>query len=91
KAATPAAVNTATLAGEKAAAKAEVAVAADDAIAAINANPNLDDAAKAEAVKAVEDAAKAATEAIDKAATPAAVNTATLAGEKAAAKAEVEA
>ncbi|MFM0581988.1 DUF1542 domain-containing protein, partial [Streptococcus suis] len=77
KAETPAAVNTATLAGEKAAAKAEVEAAADDAIAAINANPNLDDTAKAAAIKAVEDAAKTATEAIDAAKTPADVNAAT--------------
>ncbi|HFU4055499.1 TPA: DUF1542 domain-containing protein, partial [Streptococcus suis] len=83
KATTPAAVNTATLAGEKVAAKAEVAAAADDAIAAINANPNLDDTAKAAAIKAVEDAAKTATEAIDAAKTPADVNAATLAGEQA--------
>ncbi|HFI0795897.1 TPA: DUF1542 domain-containing protein, partial [Streptococcus suis] len=91
KATTPAAVNTATLAGEKVAAKAEVAAAADDAIAAINANPNLDDTAKAAAIKAVEDAAKTATEAIDAAKTPADVNAATLAGEQAVAKAEVAA
>ncbi|HEL2592728.1 TPA: DUF1542 domain-containing protein, partial [Streptococcus suis] len=88
---TPADVNAATLAGEKAAAKEELKAAAADAIAAINANPNLDDAAKAEAVKAVEDAAKTATEAIDAAKTPADVNAATLAGEKAVAKAEVAA
>ncbi|HFU4464544.1 TPA: DUF1542 domain-containing protein, partial [Streptococcus suis] len=63
KAATPADVNTATLAGEKVAAKAEVAAAADDAKKAIASNPNLDDTAKAAAIKAVEDAAKTATEA----------------------------
>ncbi|MGU8015851.1 DUF1542 domain-containing protein, partial [Streptococcus suis] len=91
KAATPAAVNTATLAGEKAAAKAEVAAAADDAKKAIASNPNLDDTAKAAAIKAVEDAAKTATDAIDAAKTPADVNAATLAGEQAVAKAEVAA
>ncbi|HFI0804920.1 TPA: DUF1542 domain-containing protein [Streptococcus suis] len=91
KAATPADVNTATLAGEKAAAKAEVAAAADDAKKAIASNPNLDDTAKAAAIKAVEDAAKTATEAIDAAKTPADVNAATLAGEQAVAKAEVAA
>ncbi|MGO0078403.1 DUF1542 domain-containing protein, partial [Streptococcus suis] len=64
KAATPADVNTATLAGEKVAAKAEVAAAADDAKKAIASNPNLDDTAKAAAIKAVEEAAKQATEAI---------------------------
>ncbi|MGU8049698.1 DUF1542 domain-containing protein, partial [Streptococcus suis] len=63
KAATPADVNTATLAGEKAAAKAEVEAAADDAKKAIVSNPNLDDTAKAAAIKAVEEAAKQATDA----------------------------
>ncbi|HEL1618861.1 TPA: DUF1542 domain-containing protein, partial [Streptococcus suis] len=91
KAATPADVNTATLAGEKVAAKAEVAAAADDAKKAIASNPNLDDTAKAAAIKAVEEAAKQATEAIDAAKTPADVNAATLAGEKAAAKEELKA
>ncbi|MBY5025690.1 DUF1542 domain-containing protein, partial [Streptococcus suis] len=91
KAATPADVNTATLAGEQAVAKAEVAAAAADAVEAIKANPNLDDTAKAAAIKAVEDAAKTATEAIDAAKTPADVNAATLAGEQAVAKAEVAA
>ncbi|MGQ7687800.1 DUF1542 domain-containing protein, partial [Streptococcus suis] len=71
--------------------KAEVATAAADAIEAIKANPNLDDTAKAAAIKAVEDAAKTATEAIDAAKTPADVNAATLAGEQAVAKAEVAA
>ncbi|WP_153052270.1 DUF1542 domain-containing protein, partial [Streptococcus suis] len=91
KAATPADVNTATLAGEKAAAKAEVEAAADDAKKAIVSNPNLDDTAKAAAIKAVEEAAKQATDAIDAAKTPADVNAATLAGEKAAAKEELKA
>ncbi|MGQ7383327.1 DUF1542 domain-containing protein [Streptococcus suis] len=91
KATTPADVNTATLAGEKVAAKAEVKAAADDAIAAIKSNPNLDEKAKAAAIKAVEDAAKTATEAIDKAATPADVNATTLAGEQAVAKEELKA
>ncbi|HFU4000475.1 TPA: DUF1542 domain-containing protein, partial [Streptococcus suis] len=88
---TPADVNAATLAGEKAAAKEELKAAAADAIAAINANPNLDEKAKAEAVKAVEDAAKTATEAIDSAKTPADVNATTLAGEQAVAKEELKA
>ncbi|HEL2730187.1 TPA: DUF1542 domain-containing protein, partial [Streptococcus suis] len=87
KAATPADVNAATLAGEQAVAKAEVAAAAADAIEAIKANPNLDDTAKAAAIKAVEDAAKTATDAIDAAKTPADVNATTLAGEQAVAKA----
>ncbi|MCQ9226947.1 DUF1542 domain-containing protein, partial [Streptococcus suis] len=91
KAATPADVNTATLAGEKAAAKAEVEAAADDAKKAIVSNPNLDDTAKAAAIKAVEEATKQATDAIDAAKTPADVNAATLAGEKAAAKEELKA
>ncbi|MGQ7687863.1 hypothetical protein ACTGVB_12365, partial [Streptococcus suis] len=59
---TPADVNATTLAGEQAVAKAEVATAAADAVEAIKANPNLDDTAKAAAIKAVEDAAKTATD-----------------------------
>ncbi|HFU3940604.1 TPA: DUF1542 domain-containing protein, partial [Streptococcus suis] len=88
---TPADVNATTLAGEQAVAKAEVAAAAADAVEAIKANPNLDEKAKAAAIKAVEDAAKTATDAIDAAKTPADVNATTLAGEQAVAKEELKA
>ncbi|HFI0796180.1 TPA: DUF1542 domain-containing protein [Streptococcus suis] len=85
----PAAVNAATLAGEKALAREEVRVAAEDAKKAIDANVNLSDAEKALAKSAVDSAVTTANAAIDGATNPATINTATLVGEKAIAKAEV--
>ncbi|HEM5499971.1 TPA: DUF1542 domain-containing protein, partial [Streptococcus suis] len=64
-------------------AKVELQAAADDAKKGIGANPNLTPEEKDVAKKAVEDAVKVATDAIDKASTPAEVDTATSNGVKA--------
>ncbi|MDY5054405.1 MAG: DUF1542 domain-containing protein, partial [Streptococcus suis] len=64
-------------------AKVELQAAADDAKKGIEANPNLTPEEKDVAKKAVEDAVKVATDAIDKASTPAEVDTATSNGVKA--------
>ncbi|WP_260619138.1 DUF1542 domain-containing protein [Streptococcus sp. 2018037] len=64
-------------------AKVELQAAADDAKKGIEANPNLTPEEKESAKKAVEDAVKVATDAIDKASTPAEVDTATSNGVKA--------
>ncbi|MFI3079353.1 DUF1542 domain-containing protein [Streptococcus sp. 2021WUSS124] len=64
-------------------AKVELQAAADDAKKGIEANPNLTPEEKDVAKKAVEDAVKVATAAIDKASTPAEVDTATSNGVKA--------
>ncbi|MGO0055439.1 DUF1542 domain-containing protein, partial [Streptococcus suis] len=84
-------VDAATLVGEKAIAKEEIKAAADDAKKAIDANSNLTDDEKAAAKAAVDDEVAKANEAIDKAATADAVDTATLVGEKAVAKEELKA
>ncbi|MGU8000418.1 DUF1542 domain-containing protein, partial [Streptococcus suis] len=73
---TPAAVNTATLAGEKAVAKAEVAAAADDAKKAIDENANLTPEEKVAAKKAVDAELAKANDAIDAATTADAVDAA---------------
>ncbi|MDG4527991.1 DUF1542 domain-containing protein [Streptococcus suis] len=83
-------VETATLAGEKAVAKEELKAAADDAKKAIDANNNLTDAEKQAAKKAVDDEVAKANEAIDAAKTADAVDAATLVGEKAVAKEDLE-
>ncbi|HEM3182151.1 YSIRK signal domain/LPXTG anchor domain surface protein [Streptococcus suis] len=83
-------VETATLAGEKAVAKEELKAAADDAKKAIDANNNLTDAEKQAAKKAVDDEVAKANDAIDAATKAAEVETATLAGEKAVAKEDLE-
>ncbi|HEM4261821.1 TPA: DUF1542 domain-containing protein, partial [Streptococcus suis] len=64
-------------------AKVELQAAADDAKKGIEANSNLTPEEKESAKKAVEDAVKVATDAIDKASTPAEVDTATSDGVKA--------
>ncbi|HFI0101162.1 TPA: DUF1542 domain-containing protein, partial [Streptococcus suis] len=64
-------------------AKVELQAAADDAKKGIEANPNLTPEEKESAKKAVEDAVKVATDAIDKASTPTEVDTATSTGVKA--------
>ncbi|MFI3083014.1 DUF1542 domain-containing protein [Streptococcus sp. 2022WUSS135] len=64
-------------------AKVELQAAADDAKKGIEANPNLTPEEKESAKKAVEDAVKVATDAIDKASTPTEVDTATSDGVKA--------
>ncbi|MBY5024242.1 DUF1542 domain-containing protein, partial [Streptococcus suis] len=84
-------VDAATLVGEKAVAKEEIKAAAEDAKKAIDANSNLTDDEKAAAKAAVDDEVAKANEAIDKAATADAVDTATLVGEKAVAKEELKA
>ncbi|MBY5023390.1 DUF1542 domain-containing protein, partial [Streptococcus suis] len=84
-------VDAATLVGEKAVAKEEIKAAADDAKKAIDANSNLTDDEKAAAKAAVDAEVAKANEAIDKAATADAVDTATLVGEKAVAKEELKA
>ncbi|HFI2458779.1 TPA: DUF1542 domain-containing protein, partial [Streptococcus suis] len=84
-------VDEATLVGEKAVAKEELKAAADDAKKAIDANDNLTPDEKAAAKKAVDDEVAKANDAIDKAATADAVDTATLVGEKAVAKEELKA
>ncbi|MGQ7554765.1 DUF1542 domain-containing protein, partial [Streptococcus suis] len=84
-------VDAATLAGEKAVAKEEIKAAAEDAKKAIDANSNLTPDEKQAAKKAVDDEIAKANEAIDKAATADAVDTATLVGEKAVAKEELKA
>ncbi|MGU7878092.1 DUF1542 domain-containing protein, partial [Streptococcus suis] len=71
---TPEAVQAVEEKADKDLAKEELKAAAADAVEAIKANPNLDEKAKAAAIKAVEDAAKTATAAIDAAKTPADVN-----------------
>ncbi|MGQ7389238.1 DUF1542 domain-containing protein, partial [Streptococcus suis] len=84
-------VDAATLVGEKAIAKEEIKAAAEDAKKAIDANSNLTPDEKAAAKAAVDDEVAKANEAIDKAATADAVDTATLVGEKAVAKEELKA
>ncbi|MGQ7333471.1 DUF1542 domain-containing protein, partial [Streptococcus suis] len=84
-------VDAATLVGEKAVAKEEIKAAAEDAKKAIDANSNLTPDEKQAAKKAVDDEVAKANEAIDKAATADAVDTATLVGEKAVAKEELKA
>ncbi|HFI0294364.1 TPA: DUF1542 domain-containing protein, partial [Streptococcus suis] len=84
-------VDAATLVGEKAVAKEEIKAAAEDAKKAIDANSNLTDDEKAAAKAAVDTEVAKANEAIDKAATADAVDTATLVGEKAVAKEELKA
>ncbi|HEL2423672.1 TPA: DUF1542 domain-containing protein, partial [Streptococcus suis] len=64
-------------------AKVALQAAADDAKKGIEANPNLTPEEKESAKNAVEDAVKVATDAIDKASTPAEVDTATSDGVKA--------
>ncbi|HFI0105016.1 TPA: DUF1542 domain-containing protein, partial [Streptococcus suis] len=72
-------------------AKEEVKADAADAIAGIEANDNLSDTAKAEAVAAIEEARNTTLENIENAKTAADVDTATLDAEKANAKAEIKA
>ncbi|MBY4981866.1 DUF1542 domain-containing protein [Streptococcus suis] len=84
-------VDAATLVGEKAIAKEEIKAVAEDAKKAIDANSNLTDDEKAAAKAAVDTEVAKANEAIDKAATADAVDTATLVGEKAVAKEELKA
>ncbi|HEM6212793.1 TPA: DUF1542 domain-containing protein [Streptococcus suis] len=84
-------VDAATLAGEKAVAKEELKAAAEDAKAAIDANPNLTDAEKQAAKDAVDAEVAKANDAIDAATKADEVETATLAGEKALAKEELKA
>ncbi|MCK3935087.1 DUF1542 domain-containing protein, partial [Streptococcus suis] len=83
-------VDAATLAGEKAVAKEELKAAADDAKKAIEANDNLTDAEKQAAKKAVDDEVAKANDAIDAATKADEVEAATLAGEKAVAKEDLE-
>ncbi|HEL1973432.1 TPA: DUF1542 domain-containing protein, partial [Streptococcus suis] len=88
---TPEAVQAVEEKADKDLAKEELKAATDDAKKAIDANPNLTPDEKKVAKDALDAEVAKATDAIDKAATPADVNTATLAGEKVAAKAEVAA
>ncbi|HFU4460332.1 TPA: DUF1542 domain-containing protein, partial [Streptococcus suis] len=88
---TPEAVQAVEEKADKDLAKEELKAAADDAKKAIEANPNLTPEEKQAAKDALDAEVAKATDAIDKATTPADVDAATLAGEKAAAKAEVAA
>ncbi|HEM5155335.1 TPA: DUF1542 domain-containing protein, partial [Streptococcus suis] len=72
-------------------AKEEVKADAADAVKGIQANDNLSDTAKAEAVAAIEEARNTTLENIENAKTAAEVDTATLDAEKANAKAEIKA
>ncbi|HFU3791809.1 TPA: DUF1542 domain-containing protein, partial [Streptococcus suis] len=72
-------------------AKEEVKADAADAVKGIQANDNLSDTAKAEAVAAIEEARNTTLENIENAKTAADVDTATLDAEKANAKAEIKA
>ncbi|MGQ7424586.1 DUF1542 domain-containing protein [Streptococcus suis] len=83
-------VDTATLAGEKAVAKQELKAAADDAKKAIDANDNLTPEEKAATKDAVDDEVAKANDAIDAATKADEVDAATLAGEKAVAKEDLE-
>ncbi|WP_170244279.1 DUF1542 domain-containing protein, partial [Streptococcus suis] len=84
-------VDAATLAGEKAVAKEELKVAAEDAKKAIEANDNLTDAEKQAAKDAVDAEVAKANDAIDAATKADEVDAATLVGEKALAKEELKA
>ncbi|HEM5229293.1 TPA: DUF1542 domain-containing protein [Streptococcus suis] len=75
----------------QAAAKEEVKADAADAVKGIQANDNLSDTAKEEAIAAIEKARNTTLENIENAKTAAAVDTATLDAEKANAKAEIKA
>ena len=79
---TAAAVDTATLIGEKVIAKKELQAAADDAKKAIDSNPNLTDAEKATAKAAVDSELNKATTAVDTSLTADAVDAATVLGEQ---------
>ncbi|HEL2028841.1 TPA: DUF1542 domain-containing protein, partial [Streptococcus suis] len=84
-------IDAATLVGEKAVAKEEVKAAAEDALRAIDENANLTDDEKAAAKADVYVELSKAEKAIDKATTADAIDNATLVGEKAFAKEELEA
>ncbi|HFU3836786.1 TPA: DUF1542 domain-containing protein, partial [Streptococcus suis] len=84
-------IDAATLAGEKAVAKEELKAAAEDALRAIDENANLTDDEKAAAKADVYVELSKAEKAIDKATTADAIDNATLVGEKAFAKEELEA
>ncbi|HFI0219149.1 TPA: DUF1542 domain-containing protein, partial [Streptococcus suis] len=84
-------IDAATLVGEKAVAKEELKAAAEDALRAIDENANLTDDEKAAAKADVYVELSKAEKAIDKATTADAIDNATLVGEKAFAKEELEA